>query len=93
MTLTIDRTAGGLVVTITNGTVTKVYNQTSPLANLNEDQSNTTIRAFLVPEGSCINFLGSTIEPIGGFTSREDKLPIGLVLNGVPKKRASGYHA
>lgn len=90
VTLTIDRTAGGLVVTITNGTVTKVYNQTSPLANLNEDQSNTTIRAFLVPEGSCINFLGSTIEPIGGFTSREDKLPIGLVLNGVPKKVLQG---
>ena len=90
VTLTIDRTSGGLVVTITNGTVTKVYNQTSPLANLNEDQSNTTIRAFLVPEGSCINFLGSTIEPIGGFTSREDKLPIGLVLNGVPKKVLQG---
>ena len=90
VTLTIDRTAGGLVVTITNGTVTKVYNQTSPLANLNEDQSNTTIRAFLVPEGSCINFLGSTIEPIGGFTSKEDKQPIGLVLNGVPKKVLQG---
>ena len=69
VTLTIDRTSGGLEVTITNGNVTKVYKQTSPLTNLNADASNTTIRAFLVPEGSFINFLGSTIEPIGGFTS------------------------
>ena len=57
-------TNGGLVVTMTNGTVTKVYNQTSPLANLNADASNTNIRCFLVPEGSYISFLGSTIEPI-----------------------------
>ena len=86
VTLTIDRTQGGLIVTMTNGTVTKTYTQTSPLVNLNEDQSNTTIRAFLVPEGSYIDFIGSTIEPIGGFTSREDKLPLSMTLNSVPKK-------
>ena len=86
VTLTIDRTAGGLVVTMTNGKVTKVYNQTSPLVNLNADASNTTIRAFLVPEGSYLDFIGSTIEPIGGFTSKEDKQPLSLTLNGVPKK-------
>lgn len=90
VTLTVDRTNGGLVVTMTNGSVTKVYNQTSALANLNADASNTTIRCFLVPEGSYINFIGSTIEPIGGFTSKEDKQPLSLTLNGVPKKVLQG---
>ena len=90
VTLTVDRTSGGLVVTMTNGTVTKVYNQTSPLTNLNADASNGTIRAFMVPEGSYISFLGSTIEPIGGFTSREDKQPLSMTLNGVPKKVLQG---
>ena len=90
VTLTVDRTSGGLVVTMTNGTVTKVYNQTSPLANLNADASNGNIRCFLVPEGSYISFLGSTIEPIGGFTSREDKQPLSMTLNGVPKKVLQG---
>lgn len=90
VTLTIDRTQGGLIVTMTNGTVTKTYTQKSPLVNLNADASNTTIRAFLVPEGSYINFIGSTIEPIGGFTSAEDKLPLSMTLNGVPKKVLQG---
>ena len=90
VTLTVDRTEGGLIVTMTNGTVTKTYTQKTPLDNLNADQSNTTIRCFLVPEGSCINFLGSTIEPIGGYTSKEDKLPLSMTLNGVPKKVLQG---
>ena len=90
VTLTIDRTQGGMIVTITNGKVTKTYTQTSPLVNLNADASNTTIRAFLVPEGSYINWLGSTIEPIGGFTSKEDKQPVSMTLNGVPKKVLQG---
>ena len=90
VTLTVDRTNGGLEVTMTNGTVTKTYKQTSSLTNLNADESNGTIRCFLVPEGSCINFIGSTIEPIGGFTSKEDKLPLSLTLNGVPKKVLQG---
>ena len=90
VTLTIDRTQGGLIVTMTNGKVTKTYTQTSPLVNLNDDASNTTIRAFLVPEGSYINFLGSTIEPIGGYTSKEDKQPLSMVLNSVPKKVLQG---
>ena len=90
VTLTIDRTGGGLIVTMTNGKVTKTYTQTSPLTNLNDDQSNTTIRAFLVPEGSYIDFIGSTIEPIGGFTSKEDKQPLSMTLNGVPKKVLQG---
>ena len=90
VTLTIDRSNGGLLVAMTNGTVTKAYIQTSPLVNLNADESNTTIRAFLVPEGSYINFIGSTIEPIGGYTSAEDKLPLSMTLNGVPKKVLQG---
>ena len=90
VTLTVDRTNGGLEVTMTNGTVTKTYIQKSPLVNLNADASNTTIRCFLVPEGSYINWLGSTIEPIGGFTSKEDKQPLSMTLNGVPKKVLQG---
>ena len=90
VTLTVDRTEGGLVVTMTNGTITKTYTQKSPLANLNADASNTTIRCFLVPEGSFINWLGSTVEPIGGFTSREDKQPLSMTLNSVPKKVLQG---
>ena len=90
VTLTIDRTEGGLIVTMTNGTVTKTYTQKSPLVNLNADEANTTIRAFLVPEGSYISFIGSTIEPIGGFTSKDDKQPLSMVLNGVPKKVLQG---
>jgi len=84
VTLTVDRTTGGLLVTMTNGTVTKTYKQTTPLENLNADPSNETIRCFLVPEGSCINFLGSTLEPIGGFTEAGDKIPVSMVLNNVP---------
>ena len=86
VTLTIDRTSGGLSVTITNGTVTKTYTQTSALANLNADAANTNIRAFLVPEGSYINFIGTTIEPIGGCTSKEDKQPLSIELSGVPSE-------
>jgi hypothetical protein len=75
---------------MTNGAVTKVYNQTAALTNLNADAANGTIRCFLVPEGSYISWLGSTIEPIGGFTSREDKQPLSMTLNGVPKKVLQG---
>ena len=86
VTLTVDRTQGGMIVTMTNGKVTKTYNQSSPLAALNADGSNSPIRCFLVPEGSYIDFIGSTIEPIGGYTSKEDKLPLSMTLTGVPKK-------
>ena len=86
VTLTIDRSNGGLFVRMTNGTVTKIYNQKSPLVNLNEDPSNTDIRAFLVVEGSYINFLSTSIEPIGGCTSAEDKNPLSMTLSGVPSE-------
>ncbi|MBM6806498.1 hypothetical protein H6A24_08320 [Bacteroides caecicola] len=85
VTLTVDRSdPESFRVTITNGTVTKTYNQPSPLVNLNADESNTNIRCFLAPEGSYINFQQTNIEPIGGLTSAEDKNPVSMVLQGVP---------
>ena len=90
VTLTVDRSEGGLVVTMSNGTVIKTYTQKSALVNLNEDPTNTTIRCFLVPEGSYINWLGSTLEPIGGYTSAEDKQPLSLELTGVPSEVLAG---
>ena len=85
--VTVDRSdPNAFSVKITNGTVTKTYKQATPLPNLNPDASDTNIRAFLVPEGSYINFLQSNIEPIGGFTSAEDKQPKSMVLHSVPKK-------
>ena len=85
--LTIDRSdPNAFSVKITNGTVTKTYKQDTPLPNLNPDASDTNIRAFLVPEGSYINFLQSNLEPIGGFTSAEDKQPLSMELHSVPKK-------
>ena len=85
--LTVDRSdPNAFSVKITNGTVTKTYKQATPLPNLNPDASDTNIRAFLVPEGSYINFLQSNLEPIGGFTSAEDKQPMSMELHSVPKK-------
>ena len=91
VTLTIDRSEpGAFTVTMTNGTVTKTYKQKSALENLNADASNTNIRAFLVPEGSFIDFLGTTIEPIGDLTSREDKNPVSMTLENVPDEVVVG---
>ncbi len=86
VTLTIDRTdPSKFYVEMNNGSVVKTY--TAPaLPNINEDQANTNIRIFLVPEGSYINFLGTSIEPIGGCTSKEDKQPLSMTLKGVPGK-------
>ena len=85
--VTVDRSdPNAFSVKITNGTVTKTYKQATPLPNLNADASDTNIRAFLVPEGSYINFLQSNLEPIGGFTSAEDKQPLSMELHSVPKK-------
>ena len=86
VTLTVDRTEGGLVVKMTNGTVTKTYTQTDALANLNADQSNKNIRVFLVPEGSYIDWISTNLEPIGGCTEAGDKQPLKMTLSGVPKK-------
>ena len=87
VTLTVDRTnAEAFTVTMTNGVVTKSYKQPYALENLNADSSNTNIRCFLVPEGSYIDFLQSNIEPIGGYTSAEDKNPISMELQNVPAR-------
>lgn len=92
VTLIVDRSdASKFTINISNANgVVKTYNQPYPLSNLNADVTNTNVRCFLCPEGSYISFLGSTIEPIGGFTSAEDKLPLSMTLNGVPRKVLQG---
>ena len=91
VTITIDRTdPNTFSVKMDNGVVTKTYNQKSPLANLNADASNTNMRIFLVPEGSYINVLAANIEPIGGFTSAEDKNPLSMTLENVPDEVVKG---
>lgn len=87
VTLTIDRSIPNeFIINITNGVVTKKMHIKEALPNLNEDPANTNIRAFLVVEGSYIEFQETNIEPIGGCTSRDDKQPVALILNGVPKE-------
>ncbi len=81
--LTVDRSEGGLVVTMDNGTVRKTYTQTAPMANLNRDETNTNIRCFLVVEGSYIDFLSSNIEP---YDENADFQPTALKLTGVPSE-------
>lgn len=85
VTLTVDRTIDDFfVVTMTNGVVTKTYEQPYELENLNAEASNTNIRCFLVVEGSYIDFLSSEIGTIGGSIS-EDKNPKSMVLQNVPQ--------
>ena len=91
VTLTVDRSrVDTFMVKITNGTVTKTYIQPSKIANLNADESNTNIRCFLVPEGSFIDFQQSNVEPIGGYTSAQDKAPVSMALNNVPAEVDKG---
>ena len=85
VTLTVDRSdPNAFTVKMDNGVVTKTYKQKSPLA------ANTNIRIFLVPEGSYINFLAANVEPIGGYTSAQDKNPVSMVLNNIPAKVEAG---
>ena len=83
VTLTVDRSNGGLFIEMTNGTLTKTYTQTSSFPSTGSDKD---LACRVGVEGSLVSFLGSTIEPIGGYTSREDKLPLSMTLNSVPKK-------
>ena len=87
ITLTVDRANGGLFIKMTNGTLTKTYTQTTPFPSSNSEDD---ICCRVGVEGSLVSFLGSTVEPIGGFTSAEDKLPLSMKLNGVPKKVLQG---
>ena len=89
--VTIDRTnPDDFIVKMTNGTVTKTYVQGTGLSPLNLDGTNSPIRVFFVPEGSYLNFLQANIEPIGGYTSAEDKEPLSMTLKGAPKKVLQG---
>lgn len=91
VTLTVDRTsADAFTVKMTNGIATKTYVQPYKEENLNADASNTSIRCFLVPEGSYIDFLQTNIEPIGGLTSAADKNPVSMKLQGVPEQIPMG---
>ena len=87
VTLTVDRSNGGLFIKMTNGTLTKTYTQTSSFPSTGSDAD---ICCRIGVEGSLVSFLGSTIEPIGGYTSKEDKQPLSLTLNGVAKKVLQG---
>lgn len=85
VTLTVDRTVEDFfAVTMTNGVVTKTYEQPYEWANLNAEASNTNIRCFLVVEGSYIDFLSSKIGTTGGNVSA-DKNPKSMVLQNVPQ--------
>ncbi len=85
--LTVDRTGGGLAVTMDNGTVKKTYTQTAELPNLNSDETNTNIRCFLVVEGSYIDFLTTNIE---AFDENAEFQPLAMTLTGVPSEVVLG---
>lgn len=87
ITLTVDRAGGGLFIEMTNGTLTKTYTQTTSFPSTG---SGIDLACRVGVEGSLVSFLGSTIEPIGGYTSKEDKQPLSMTLNGVPKKVLQG---
>ncbi len=88
ITLTVDRANGGLFIKMTNGTLTKTYTQTTPFPDAAGAEADICCRIGV--EGSLVSFLSSNIEPIGGFTSAEDKQPLSMKLNGVPRKVLQG---
>ena len=83
ITLTVDRTDGGLYIKMTNGTLTKTYTQTTPFPSTGAD---VPIACRIGIEGSLVSFISTNIEPIGGCTSASDKQPLSMVLKGVPAK-------
>ena len=87
VTITVDRTEGGVHYTISNGTCTKEYIQSYDFPTT-DPEGRLCCRIGI--EKALVSFTGSTIEPIGGFTSKEDKQPLSLSLNGVPKKVLQG---
>jgi len=86
VTLTVDRTGDGFYMEISNGTIIKTFNKPEELGGAEGND----VYCFLVPEGSFIDFLGTTIVPIGGLTSKEDKQPLSMTLKGVPGKVLQG---
>jgi hypothetical protein len=87
VTITVDRTEGGVHYTIDNGTCTKEYIQPNDFTTT-DPEGRLCCRIGI--EKALVSFIGSTIEPIGGFTSKEDKQPLSIKLSGVAKKVLQG---
>ena len=83
ITITVNRGNGGLFIEMTNGELTKTYMQTSAFPSTGAEKD---ICCRIGVEGSLVSFLGSNIEPIGGFTTKEDKQPLSLEISGVPSE-------
>lgn len=81
ITLTVDRTDGGLFIKMTNGTLTKTYTQTTSFPSTGAD---VPIACRIGIEGALVSFISTNIEPIGGCTSANDKQPLSMKLAGVP---------
>ena len=81
ITLTVDRTDGGLFIKMTNGTMTKTYTQTTAFPSTGADAP---LACRIGVDGSFVSFLSTNIEPIGGCTSAEDKEPATLTLANLP---------
>jgi surface protein len=71
VTLTVDRSqADAFVITMSNEQgVVKTYHQPYVLPNFNNDSTNSNIRCYITVENSQIEFKGSNIEPIGGYSA------------------------
>ena len=71
VTLTVDRSqADAFVITMSNEQgVVKTYHQPYVLPNFNNDSTNSNIRCYITVENSQLEFKGSNIEPIGGYTA------------------------
>ena len=87
ITLTVDRTDGGLFIKMTNGTLVKTYTQKTAFPSTGSDVD---IACRIGVEGSLVSFLATNVEPIGGCTSAEDKQPVSMTLKGLPKKVLQG---
>ena len=83
ITLTVDRTDGGLYIEMNNGKLVKTYTQTTPFPSTG---SGVDIACRIGVEQSLVGFLSTTIEPIGGCTSADDKQPLSLEVSGVPSE-------
>ena len=69
ITLTVDRTDGGLFIKMTNGTLTKTYTQTTSFPSTGADAP---IACRIGVEGSLVSFISTNIEPIGAEASHKD---------------------
>ena len=83
ITLTVDRSDGGLFIKMSNGTLTKTYTQTTSFPSTGAD---IPLACRIGVEGSLVSFLSTNIEPIGGCTSASDKQPLELEISGVPSE-------